>query len=105
MVSPETRNSSIRMYQGPTEIRPGGCQCLQPVAVLGADLEVVVDHRQLPVEQEVRVRAVPFHQVQQAVDESDQLQSEGLERVVPLTVPMGVRDHGDPPGGCARLEG
>ena len=63
--------------------------------VLGSDLQVVVDHGQLSVEQKVPIRAVRLHQVEQVVDEADQLHPVGLERVIPLAVPVGVRDDGD----------
>ena len=102
MVSPDTRNSSIRMYQGPTVIRPAAARAPQPGLVLGADLQVVVDDRQLAVEQEVAVGAVALHQVEQVVDQADQLQAEGLERLVPLPVPVGVGDDGAPGRACRR---
>ena len=73
MVSPETRNSSIRMYQGPTDRRPAAASARQPCVGLGPHLEVVVDHRQLAVEQEVARRTGRVHQVEQVVDQADQL--------------------------------
>ena len=75
----------------------GGGQLAQPAFCLGPDLEVVVDHRQLAVEEERTVGAVALHLVEQVVDQADQLESECLERLVPLTVPVGVGDDGDPP--------
>ena len=98
MVSPDARNSSIRMYQGPMVIRPAAVRAAEPGLVLRPDLEVVVDDRHLAVQEEVAVRAVLLHQVEEAVDEPDQLQAEGLVRLVPLPVPVGVGDHRHPAG-------
>ena len=53
IVSPETRNSSMRMYQGPTVSRPAAAKRPQALFVLGPDGQVVVDHGHLPVEQEL----------------------------------------------------
>ena len=82
---------------------PRDGQCPQPLLVLRPDFEVVVDHRHLAVEEEVAVRTVPLHQVEQSVDQPDQLEAEGLERVVPLAVPVGVGDDRDPPSVGAAL--
>ncbi len=59
---------------------------------LGADLEVVVDHGGLPIEHEPPVTRVTLEQFQQLIDELNESQSEGLERRVPLPVPMGMGD-------------
>ena len=80
---------------------PGPGEGGQPGFVLRTDLEVVVDGRQLAVEEEVAVGAVLLHLVEEAVDEPDQLQAEGLVRLVPLPVPVGVGDHRHP-AGCPR---
>ena len=56
IVSPDTRNSSMRMYQGPIGQPALGGQPPQGGLGLGPHGEVVVDHRHLPVEQEVGVR-------------------------------------------------
>ena len=88
----------MRMYQGPTVILPAAARSSQPASVLGPDLEIVVDDGQLPVEEEVGVGAVPLHLVEQSVDQTDQLQPEGLEGLVPLAVPVGVGNHRDPSG-------
>ena len=40
--------------------------------------------------------AVALQQVEQLVDQPDQLEPEGLEGLVPLTVPVGVGDDRDP---------
>ncbi len=58
-----------------------------------------------PSSRKWRVRAVLLHQVEQLVDQAHQLEPEGLERVVPLPVPVGVGDHGDPPGRRAPAPG
>ena len=65
---------------------------------LGSHREVVVEHRGLPVEQEARVREVGLEHREQRVEQPDQAQAERLERRVPLAVPVGVRDDGDPDG-------
>ena len=54
MVSPEARNSSMRMYQGPMLTLPGGRQGTETPLGLGPHLEVVVDDGHLAVEHEVR---------------------------------------------------
>ncbi len=77
---------------------PGGAQGAEPVLVLRSDLQVVVDDRQLAVQEEVAVGAVPLHQVEEAVDQADQFEAEGLERLVPFAVPVGVGDDRDAPG-------
>ena len=64
---------------------------------LGAHREVVVDHRHLPVEQEVGVGRVGLELGEQLVEQVDQPQPERLERRVPLPVPVGVGDDVDPP--------
>ena len=102
MVSPDTRNSSMRMYHGPTVIRPAAARACRRAFVLGTDLQVVVDDGELAVEQEVAVGAVALHQVEQVVDQAHQLQPVGLERVVPLPVPVGVGDDGDTAPAAAR---
>ena len=68
---------------------PGGGQRPQPVGVLGTDLQVVVDHRQLPVEEEVGVRDVLLHLVEQGVDGGHQLEPEYLERARTIRGPSG----------------
>ena len=76
----------------------------QPLLVLGTDLEVVVDDGHLAVEEEVAVGAVALELVEQAVDQRDQLQAEGLERLVPLAVPVGVGDDRDAtPARCSSV--
>ena len=63
---------------------------------LGAHGQVVVDHRHLAVEQEVGVGRVGVEAGEQVVEQVDQAQAEGLVRLVPLAVPVGVGDdvHG-----------
>ena len=87
---------------------PGRGECPQPLFVLGSDLEIVVDDGDLAVEEEVAVGAVALELVEQPVDQRDQLQPEGLERLVPLAVPVGVgndRDRSPPLGPAARVAG
>ena len=69
---------------------PGPRQALDARRGVGADLEVVVDDRSLAVEKEVRVRGVVLEEVQQVVEQADEPDPHGLERRVPLPVPMGV---------------
>jgi hypothetical protein len=61
---------------------------------LGPDLEVVVDGRELAVEREAQT-LVPLQLVEDLVDDVDERDPEGLERAVPLPVPVGVRDEED----------
>ena len=97
-VSPDTRNSSGSAYQGPIATRPAGGQGPQALLGLGADLEVVVDHRHLAVEQEVGVGRIGLELGEQLVEQVDEPQPERLERRVPLPVPVGVRDDVDATG-------
>ncbi len=94
-VSPDTRNSSGRVYHGPIAIRPVVARRPQAVLGLGADREVVVDHGHLPVEQEVGVGRVGLELGQELVEQVDEPQPERLERRVPLAVPVGVGDDVD----------
>jgi hypothetical protein len=66
----------------------------QPLLVLRADREVVVDGRELAVEREAVVR-VGVQQLQHLVDDVDERHPERLERAVPLPVPVGVGDEED----------
>ena len=95
MVSPETKNSSMRMYHGPTSTRPAAQRRRSRSFVLGSDLEVVVDDGHLAVEEEALVGRVRLHEVQEPVDELDEAHAERLEGLVPLAVPVRVRDDGD----------
>jgi hypothetical protein len=65
-----------------------------PSLCLGPDLEVVVDGRELAVEREPQA-LVPLELVEEVVDDVDERDPEGLERAVPLPVPMRVRDEED----------
>ena len=71
---------------------PGGDEAGQPFLGLGPHLEVVVDHDRLAVEQEALVGRVGLEEVEQVVDEVDELDPVGLERRVPLPVPVRVGD-------------
>ena len=62
----------------------------EPLGVLGAYLEVVVDDGHLPVEQVPLVGGVGLHEIEQLVHELDEAQTERLERLVPLAVPVRV---------------
>ena len=73
---------------------PAGDMPLQPFRLLGADLEVVVDRRQLSVEREGEV-GIRLEHLEDAVDEVDQLHPEALEGPIPLAIPMRVRDEVD----------
>ena len=101
MVSPDAKNSSIKMYHGPIEILPPPPAPQAPFG-LGAHLEVVVDHGHLAVQHEVRVRVVGLDQGQQGVDQVDQVEAKLLVGLVPLPVPVGVGDNGNSAGGHAR---
>ena len=59
----------MRMYHGPHRQPPGAGQGPDPLLVLGPDLEVVVDHRHLAVEEEAGVGGVALEQVEQAVEQ------------------------------------
>lgn len=61
---------------------------------LGADLQVVVDGGELPVQGEPLAR-VALHPVEHLVEQRHQPQAEPLERLVPLPVPVGVWHHDD----------
>ena len=80
------------MYHGPIASRPVGGERPQRGLALGTHREVVVDDRHLPVEQEVGEGRVGVEAGQQVVEQLDQPQPEGLERQVPLAVPVGVGD-------------
>ena len=71
---------------------PGADERGEPGLGRGPDLEVVVEHRGLAVEQEPRVGVVALEEVEELVEEVHELDPVGLERGVPLTVPVGVRD-------------
>jgi hypothetical protein len=61
---------------------------------LGANRQIVVDERDLTVEREDEAR-IALEQIDRFVENLDELGAEGLERLVPLTVPVGVRDERD----------
>src|SRR5206468_10320998 len=72
----------------------GGDRPLEPRAAFGPDLEVVVDRGDLSVEGEGEP-VVRLHRVEELVDQLDEAHPEDLERLVPLTVPVRVRDEVD----------
>ncbi len=74
---------------------PAGDVALQPVGLLGPDLEVVIDRGQLAVERERKV-GLGLEHLEDAVDKVDQLHPKALKGPVPLPVPVRVRDEVDP---------
>src|SRR5207237_10225886 len=77
---------------GPDREPPRTHECPDPLLALGPDLDVVVDGRQLAVEREPPA-LVSLEQLEHLVDDVDERHAEGLERPVPLPVPVGVRDE------------
>jgi hypothetical protein len=76
----------------PDQDAAGGDRVAKPRLLLGANLEVILEHDRLSVEMEILVIRILVEQVEQAIDEGDQPHPELLEREVPLAIPMGVRD-------------
>jgi hypothetical protein len=76
-----------RQASGPDE----GDHLLPPFR---ADLQVIVDRGELPVEGEPLPR-VALHPVEHVVEQGHQSQPEPLERLVPLPVPVRVWHHDD----------
>jgi hypothetical protein len=58
------------------------------------DLEVVVNRCQLAIEREAQA-LIRFELIEHFVDDVDERDPEGLERAVPLPVPVGVRNEED----------
>jgi hypothetical protein len=76
---------------------PGSCfestvpdECRERGHAIGANGRVVVDEDGLPIEEKAR-RAI-WRLVQELVDERDKALAKALEGVIPLPVPVGVRD-------------
>ena len=90
IVSPEHRNSSKDVPRPYREL-PAGHQGRDPSAALRANLQVVVDRGHLPVEgePEVTVCLGPRHDL---VEDVDQPEAEDVERLIPLAIPVRVRD-------------
>ena len=65
-----------------------------PILSLGPDLKVVVDRRQLPVVREAPT-LVSLVQLEHLVDDVHERDAKGLERAIPLPIPVGVRDEKD----------
>ena len=107
MASPLTRNSSGRMYQGPTASRPSRTRRSTRSRWCGRGFEVVLEHGALAVEHEVAEVGVVLQGVEHPVDDFDQVDAEAAEGQVPLAVPVGVGDEeGLARGGAkARLPG
>ena len=74
---------------------PGLVEGRDPLALVGADLEVVVDHGELAVELEVGERAVALEAGQEVVEQLDELHPEQGIGLVPLAVPVRVRNDVD----------
>ena len=91
--SPLVRNSSICVTHGPTESCPDACEPAQVRLALGPAIEVVVDHRGLTVEVEMREPVVA--EGEERVHHLDEPLGEDAEGFVPFTIPMRVRDQGD----------
>ena len=72
-----------------------GDQSRQAGGSLGPHLEVVVDHRGLPVEQEAPGGGILLEQVEEPVEQRHELGPIHLERRVPLPVPVRVRHDRD----------
>jgi hypothetical protein len=62
------------------------------VPTTGTNLEVVLDHDRLTIEDEPSV-GVLAQEVEDSVDRVDQPSAESLERAIPLAVPVRVRHH------------
>ncbi len=63
--------------------------------LLRAHGQVIIQNDGLAIQHEVFEMGVLLEQVEQAIDQVDEFQAEGLERAVPLTVPVGVRNKMD----------
>ena len=66
------------------------------VGLFGPYLEVVVDDDGLAVEQEPRVREVAVEHRQELVEQTNQADTEHLERLVPLAIPVRMGNDGHP---------
>ena len=77
----------------------GGEEALEPLAVLRANVDVILEDDSLAVERERPERRVGLECVEDAVDDGAESQPKDLERDVPLPVPVGVRNDevADPP--------
>src|SRR5439155_6320516 len=71
---------------------PRAARRLEVGAASGTDLQVVLEHDRLPVEQEAE-SGVVGDELEDAVDEIDETRAKGLVRPVPLAVPVRVRDE------------
>ena len=60
--------------------------------LFGAHVQVIIEDDGLPIEHEVLEAGVFFQPLQQAIHQVDELEAELLEGLVPLAVPMGVRN-------------
>ena len=98
MVSPETRNSSIRMYQGPIDSRPEAARA--PDAAPRPRAGPRGSRRPRPSGRRAGSGSTRGRPRAAAAGRraADQPEPEGLERLVPLPVPVGVRDDHDAAG-------
>ena len=71
----------------------GGDQGQHPVPLRTADLEIVLEHDGLSVEQEDRQLRLLFQDLDHLIQELQEMEAHGLERGVPLPVPVRVRDE------------
>ncbi len=65
-----------------------------PILGFGPDLQIVVHRRELPVQCEAQA-LVRLELLEHLVDDVDERDPEGLERAVPLPVPVRVRNEED----------
>ena len=80
---------------GPHADPPGRGQGPQPRFGLRPHFEVVVDHRHLAVQHEVGIAGVGLEEREQCVEHVHQIEPKLLVGLVPLAVPVRVRDDGD----------
>ena len=61
--------------------------------ILRAHLKVIIQYDRLTIEHEMFVLAVVLKDGEHPIDQMDKLQTEQLKWEIPLTVPVGVRNH------------
>ena len=71
---------------------------LDPPAIAGADGQVVLERDRLAIEGERAEPRLALEQIEQVAEHRHQLGAEALEPLVPLAVPVGVRDDERAPG-------
>jgi hypothetical protein len=75
----------------------------ESVRLLGPDLEVVIDGRELPIEGEREI-GLGLEHLEHPVHEVHELRPKALEWSVPLAVPVGVRDEVDGGSACSAVD-